>query len=223
MGLRMKKSPASINQNATASAEQKARAESNAAGIIFHSKPTEKQATKEKTMKTTKPRAVRQYEAIEAHGKNLLAIFQNATERDPVTLCKKLRRLEAKASAIALRLCNGPEYAGGYEEVDALTDAILAKVNALLGNVHEYQPKTGARCTCRPGIERDNCAACEGTGRKIDFAAIRNRPALVPVFINRDPRGYALKIDDVWTHNKQARIYRDFGGYGILAPEITGN
>ena len=32
---------------------------------------------------------------------------------------------------------------------------------------------TGARCYCRRGIERDNCPACEGTGRRINFAAIR--------------------------------------------------
>ena len=36
-----------------------------------------------------------------------------------------------------------------------------------------YQPKTGAACGCRPGVERDNCSRCEGTGQVIDFAAIR--------------------------------------------------
>lgn len=39
----------------------------------------------------------------------------------------------------------------------------------------EYQPKTGAKCVCRPGQQRDNCPTCEGTGEVIDFAAIRNR------------------------------------------------
>lgn len=38
-----------------------------------------------------------------------------------------------------------------------------------------YQPKTGQPCTCKPGVQRDNCPQCEGTGQKIDFAAIRNR------------------------------------------------
>lgn len=38
-----------------------------------------------------------------------------------------------------------------------------------------YQPKTGARCGCRPGVARDNCTNCEGTGQVIDFAAIRAR------------------------------------------------
>lgn len=34
-------------------------------------------------------------------------------------------------------------------------------------------PKTGAKCSCRRGLERDNCPNCEGTGMVIDFAAIR--------------------------------------------------
>jgi len=148
----------------------------------------------------------RQAEQIKAHGENLLAIFPNATERDPIALCKKLRRMEAKAQAIALRLCNGPEFPGGFDEVDALTGAILENVNAILGN----------------------------TGKNP-----------VPVFVNRDPRGYALKIEDAWMierreqwdrqiakQGKKAigpsywallRFHRDLGGNGIIAPEITGD
>lgn len=42
-----------------------------------------------------------------------------------------------------------------------------------------YQPKTGARCGCKPGQQRDNCPACEGTGWRVDFAAIRARTAPV--------------------------------------------
>ena len=38
-----------------------------------------------------------------------------------------------------------------------------------------YQPKTGARCACKRGVQRDNCPTCEGTGWVIDFAAIRAR------------------------------------------------
>ena len=36
-----------------------------------------------------------------------------------------------------------------------------------------YQPKTGVACGCKRGQQRDNCPACEGTGQRIDFAAIR--------------------------------------------------
>ena len=130
----------------------------------------------------------RQAEQIKDHGENLLHLFPRATERDPIKLCKTLRRMEAKAQEIALRLCNGPEFPGGYDEVDALTGAILEKVNAILGN----------------------------TGKNP-----------VPVFVNRDPRGYALKISSEWTfaycQQTGRRIYSDWGGYGIIAPEITGD
>lgn len=36
-----------------------------------------------------------------------------------------------------------------------------------------YQPKTGAKCSCKRGQQRDNCPQCEGTGMVINFAAIR--------------------------------------------------
>ena len=38
-----------------------------------------------------------------------------------------------------------------------------------------YQPKTGVPCACRQGVQRDNCPECEGTGQRIDFAAVRAR------------------------------------------------
>lgn len=44
-------------------------------------------------------------------------------------------------------------------------------------------------------------------------------------FINRDPRGYALKIGDKLLRNeyKDLGLQRDWGGYGLLVPEINGN
>ncbi len=131
----------------------------------------------------------RQAEQIKAHGENLLHLFPNATERDPIALCKKLRRLEAKASRITTDYCNGDFDAGeNGEKLDAALDPILAKVNAILGN----------------------------TGKNP-----------VPVFINRDPRGYALKIKSEYMAGAgwiaQWALMRDWGGYGIIAPEITGD
>lgn len=38
-----------------------------------------------------------------------------------------------------------------------------------------YSPKTGAKCTCRPGVQRDNCPRCEGSGWVIDFKKIHER------------------------------------------------
>ena len=42
----------------------------------------------------------------------------------------------------------------------------------------------------------------------------------VPVLLNGDPRGYALKIDDDYVREHNLDIYRDWGGYGILAPDL---
>lgn len=113
---------------------------------------------------------------IEAHGRDLLAIFPNAIEQDPVKLCKKLRRLESKGAAIALRLCNGPEYAEGEQE--RITYDLLRKVNILLANAN------------------------------------------TPIFINLDPRGYALKIPDEYMRAHDIKLHRDWGGYGIIAPDF---
>lgn len=46
-----------------------------------------------------------------------------------------------------------------------------------------YTPKTGIKCSCKPGVYRDNCPTCEGTGWVIDFRAIhaaRQTRARVP-------------------------------------------
>jgi len=52
---------------------------------------------------------------------------------------------------------------------------------AITGKRTEYQPKTGQACGCKRGIERDNCANCEGTGMAIDFRAIRARKQAAPL------------------------------------------
>jgi len=51
-------------------------------------------------------------------------------------------------------------------------------------------------------------------------AILKNETGRIPVFINSDPRGYALKIRDEYTRDNQLVIDRDWGGYGIIAPEI---
>ena len=132
-------------------------------------------------MTKTMERKASMYEAIRQHGENLLALFPKAKERDPVELCKKLRRLEAAAYAIALRACNGPNYEDPEEE-ERLTDGVLAKVDEILGN------QSGS----------------------------------VPLFLNKDARGYALKIPDDWMRGHPSALEKDWGGYGLIAPEIKG-
>lgn len=122
-------------------------------------------------------------ERIERHGRQLLAIFPQSLDQDPVSLCKKLRRLESLAASIGLQLCNGPEMS--QEAAQRRVNEALTKTSTLLG---------------------------------ID----NTKPGAVPIFCNLDPRGYALKIEDAWMRANRERVtlYQDWGGYGILAPDL---
>ena len=131
------------------------------------------------------------YAAIEAHGDNLNAIFN--TDFDSVTLCKKLRRLEKKAAMAATCLCN---------------------TNTL--HLLELNKYTGY----------DVPQATEDEKQKF-FDDILNsldkvlgfRAKEIPVFINYDPRGYALKIRSEYVKGKE--IMTDWGGDGIISPDFS--
>lgn len=49
---------------------------------------------------------------------------------------------------------------------------------------------------------------------------VHNRKPLVPVFLG-DPRGYSLKIRDEYVREHNLSIHSDWGGYGIIAPDLT--
>ena len=40
------------------------------------------------------------------------------------------------------------------------------------------------------------------------------------IFINGDPRGYAIKFTTEFTNNNIQNMWRDWGGYGIVAPDF---
>jgi hypothetical protein len=52
---------------------------------------------------------------------------------------------------------------------------------------------------------------------------LKFREKKIRIFLNGDARGYALKIDDEFVQNYKGQIHKDWGGYGILAPEFNGN
>ena len=128
------------------------------------------------TQTLTKKQAM--YERIRVHGEDLNRIFNTGIE--PVALCKKLRRLEAKASQLTTQACNG-DIEMDYT-FDTKLACILDNVNQLLCNVQRKH---------------------------------------IPIFINQDPRGYALKINDEYMRNEELELHRDWGGYGIIAPDLT--
>lgn len=114
--------------------------------------------------------------AIVRHGNRLLSLWPDATEQDPIKLCKKLRRIETEAHYLAVDLCNGTLT---YEQADHIEERLRDRITRTLG---------------------------DGP----------------PVMINRDPRGFALKIPHEWMQeHRPVNIYSDWGGYGIIAPDLT--
>jgi len=43
----------------------------------------------------------------------------------------------------------------------------------------------------------------------------------IPVIYNMDPRGYALKIDDAYMREHKVDLHGDWGGFGILSPDLS--
>ena len=135
----------------------------------------------------------RMYEAIERHGANLNAIFNTGINN--ITLCRKLFRLENKAHHVTTCLCN-------TNTLDML------ELNRFTGYVVKQTTEE----------EKDLFfdKILKSLDKILDF-----KKKGVPVFINYDPRGYALKIRSEWVTGYSGKIYRDFGGYGILAPDFN--
>lgn len=112
------------------------------------------------------------------------------TSFDNVELCKKLLRIERKAHHATTCLCN---------------------TNTLEWLDHP-QPWTLEQAT-----EEEQDKFFDKIINSVH--KILGKESVGVVFINHDPRGYALKIYDVFAKNM--KIHKDWGGFGILAPDLT--
>lgn len=137
----------------------------------------------------------RMYQQIDKHGADLNKIFK--TEFDNVKLCKKLHTLENKAHHAATCLCNA-------NTLDRLA-------------LTRQEERTGIR----QATEEEQDAFFEKILNSVD-KILNFKAQGIPVFINHDPRGYALKIKDGYIRENSLKIYQDWGGYGILAPDFDG-
>ena len=84
----------------------------------------------------------------------------------------------------------------------------------------EYKAHRLAEDYCNGKIETSEW---EGISDKMlsSLEKIIGKKNMNKVFINGDPRGYALKIDDKYKDKiDKAGIVRDWGGYGIIAPDF---
>lgn len=140
-------------------------------------------------MKTlTKKQAM--YEQIEKHGEDLKRAFDLPSDTDAVKLCKSLLRLERKAHHAVTCLCN--------------TNTLhLTEFNQYNDDTREAKIEEQALFFSKILSKVYKLLGDEAEGK---------------VFVNYDPRGYALKIRS--EHSKDMDIYKDWGGYGIIAPNF---
>lgn len=78
-------------------------------------------------------------------------------------------------------------------------------------------------CNGKNGVNADNWnSLCAPILKAVD-KILNPDNADVKIILNGDARGYALKIEFDDTDARQYEIFKDWGGYGILAPEFDGN
>ena len=111
---------------------------------------------------------------------------------EPIELCKKLFRVEKKANHAATCLCN---------------------TNTL--NLLELNRFTGY--DVKQATEEEQEKFFNDIEKKV--IKILGEKAKDFLYINLDPRGYSLKIKS--EKAKELNIYKDWGGYGIIAPDFN--
>lgn len=119
--------------------------------------------------------------------------FFGLKNQDPIKLSKALLRIERTAHNATTCLCN---------------------TNTL--NLMELNRYTGY--DVKQATEEEQDAFFEAVTKRLEKVIGKDNSG--KCFINHDPRGYALKIKE--EHSKEF-YYKDWGGYGILAPEFDGN
>ncbi len=139
-----------------------------------------------------------------AHFRALEALYNNDRDRTPtgriraqtpkpagLLLWRRLRRVETRAHNAATAQCNGEAYQGEPYRTEEEHDAFIATIRADVGRILGGVP--------------------------------------AGFFVNQDPRGYALKIRTPRSDPKRSPdevtecpgLESDWGGYGILAADIT--
>ena len=131
--------------------------------------------------------------AMTRHGESLLKAFPHTLEKNPVALCKKLRRIETSLARPLLDYCN----TGGNEaEVEKACDRATVRVCELL-NVSKSPHLADTL-----HINRDP----RGSALKLDDGWVKT--------YNDNERRTS-------TNENCRPIWTDMGGYGILAPDLN--
>jgi len=76
-------------------------------------------------------------------------------------------------------------------------------------------------CNGENGVNSDNWdSLCDPILKSVEKILNMDRKH-AGFFVNGDARGYALKIESDIVRENALDIYQDWGGYGILAPDLT--
>jgi hypothetical protein len=85
----------------------------------------------------------------------------------------------------------------------------------------EVEAHSFAERCCNEAIDEDFITRKEKSLLKRLDEILGWREAGIPVFVNGDPRGYSLKVNDEYMRkHSDVELERDWGGYGILCPEF---
>ena len=118
-----------------------------------------------------------------------------------------------------------------YSQIRKHGDNLNAIFNTSLGSIelckklHSLENKAHSLCEheCNTGEDMDEQLDKILAKVKTILGKNADSQLIDAIFINGDPRGYALKIRSSYVLEHDLNIYRDWGGYGILAPDFSLN
>lgn len=150
---------------------------------------------------------------LEKHYKNLEDVCNYyGLKVDGKKLSSKLRKLEKEIHQQTTNSCNGVGIVGGYTYYTGQID-VYAK--------REYGVYVKSAYATAAALETGE-TIFDIEIEKLSEQVKKMIPG-VPFFVNGDARGYALKIKDAEMDKlfkAGIRLHQDWGGYGILSPEI---
>ena len=111
----------------------------------------------------------------------------------------------------------------GNNLLEIFQDAKIKDPVKLCKKLHSLELKAHQLTTLQCNGEKydHNPELCNILGKVKSVLNIQDVDLYKAVFVNGDARGYALKIDDEYMRKHNVNLYKDWGGYGIIAPDFT--
>ena len=95
---------------------------------------------------------------------------------------------------------------------------LCKKLRRLENKAHQL---TTDYCNGTDGITSENWAIYADTILLSVDRVLGQIEKKIPIFVNGDARGYALKIDSEYVREHNLKIFQDWGGFGIIAPDFS--